>query len=242
MNSSANGAVMEQMQPSLQGSGPKHMNSKGGRSKKQHHDFLAAVSSSNGGKQQEYFMAQDSQAQLQERQEPYELQKQEGVQPETAAPGEAHTIDKLPLSSTGTDNNEATAAAAGGWPGSSIPVPPLPQALLPAVNSCSELSQGQLDVLGAWYCLYCPQPEAQQAVALARRYDEKASFEDNFVKVFGREQIGVMFYVMRRATSRISMAIEKIEVLPGSTNSKHGDTYQLRIVGRHSFFFPPAIR
>lgn len=61
-------------------------------------------------------------------------------------------------------------------------------------------------------------------------------------QVFGREQIGVMFYVMRRATSRISMAIEKIEVLPGSTNSKHGDTYQLRIVGRHSFFFPPAIR
>lgn len=77
------------------GSGPKHMNSKGGRSKKQHvgnalsskaeeatdqHDFLAAVSSSNGGTQQEYFMAQDSQAQLQERQEPYELQKQEGEQ------------------------------------------------------------------------------------------------------------------------------------------------------------------
>jgi hypothetical protein len=56
--------------------------------------------------------------------------------------------------------------------------------------------------------------------------------------VFGREQIGVMYYAMRRVTSGISMAIEKIEVLPG----QQADTYQLRIVGRHSFYFPPAIR
>lgn len=64
------------------------------------------------------------------------------------------------------------------------------------------------------------------------------------LQVFGREQIGVMFYLMRRATSGISMAIEKIEVLPGSSSSssKHGETYQLRIVGRHSFYFPPIIR
>jgi hypothetical protein len=58
------------------------------------------------------------------------------------------------------------------------------------------------------------------------------------LQVFGREQIGVMYYLMRRVTSGISMAIEKIEVLPG----QQGDTYQLRIVGRHSFYFPPAIR
>jgi hypothetical protein len=102
------------------------------------------------------------------------------TQPETisAAPAAAQ---KLPLSRTATDNIHAAAAAS--WPGSSIPVPPLPAALLPAVNSYSDLTQEQLDVLGAWYCLYCPQPEAQQAVALARRYDDKASFEDNFVKV-----------------------------------------------------------
>jgi hypothetical protein len=58
------------------------------------------------------------------------------------------------------------------------------------------------------------------------------------LQVFGREQIGVMYYLMRRVTSGISMAIEKIEVLPG----QQSDTYQLRIVGRHSFYFPPAIR
>jgi hypothetical protein len=28
--------------------------------------------------------------------------------------------------------------------------------------------------------------------------------------VFGREQIGVMFYLMRRVTSSISMALEKL--------------------------------
>jgi hypothetical protein len=62
--------------------------------------------------------------------------------------------------------------------------------------------------------------------------------------VFGREQIGVMYYLMRRVTSAISMAIEKIEVLPGSSSSssKQGDTYVLRIVGRHSFYLPPFIR
>jgi hypothetical protein len=47
-----------------------------------------------------------------------------------------------------------------------------------------------------------------------------------------------MYYLMRRVTSGISMALEKVEVLPG----QQGDTYQLRIVGRHSFYFPPAIR
>jgi hypothetical protein len=88
-------------------------------------------------------------------------------------------LPKLPLSRAGTDNINA----ADGWHGSSIPVPPLPAALLPAVNGCHKLTAEQLEVLGAWYCLYCPQPEAQQAVALARRYDDRASFEDNFVKV-----------------------------------------------------------
>lgn len=63
------------------------------------------------------------------------------------------------------------------------------------------------------------------------------------MQVFGREQIGVMYYAMRRATSGIAMEIEKIEVLPGSSSSsKHGDTYQLRIVGRHYFYLPPIIR
>ncbi|WIA38690.1 hypothetical protein OEZ86_001994 [Tetradesmus obliquus] len=223
-------------------------------------DLTAAVNSSSRFETQQQEGLQDQQGQAQQQLQPYELQMQEGAsvvpagkmtapdtfQPEgtaaAAAAAAAHAAPKLPLSRTGTDNMYATPAA-GGWPGSSIAVPPLPAALLPAVNSCSDLTQGQLDVLGAWYCLYCPQSEAQQAVALARRYDEKAGFEDNFVKVFGREQIGVMFYLMRRATSGIRMAIEKIEVMPGSSSSsKHGETYQLRIVGRHSFYFPPIIR
>lgn len=259
MSSSGNGVAVEQLQAPLQGTGPNRMHSNGVYSKKQlaEQDLTASINSnsSNVGVQQQEGL-QEQAGQAQQQQQPYELQMQEGAsaapagkltavdtfQPERTSAAAAYTAPKLPLSRTGTDNIYA-ASAAGGWPGSSIAVPPLPAALLPAVNSCSDLTQGQLDVLGAWYCLYCPQPEAQQAVALARRYDEKAGFEDNFVKVFGREQISVMFYLMRRATSGIRMAIEKIEVLPGSSSSsKHGETYQLRIVGRHSFYFPPIIR
>eukprot|EP00879_Flechtneria_rotunda_P010428 GHRR01010904.1.p1 GENE.GHRR01010904.1~~GHRR01010904.1.p1 ORF type:complete len:487 (+),score=180.10 GHRR01010904.1:830-2290(+) len=119
-----------------------------------------------------------------------------------------------------------------------LPVPSLPSDILPAVNTITELTPEHLSVLGAWYSLYRPQKEAQQAAALAKHYDERARFEDNFVQVIGRDQIGVMYYVMHRAVKGITMAIEKIEVLPGDRRG----TYQIRIIGKHAFHLPALIR
>lgn len=62
-------------------------------------------------------------------------------------------------------------------------VSPLDSSSLPSVGTSSALSQQQLEVLGAWYSLYCPDKEAQQVAALVKQYDEKANFEDNFVQV-----------------------------------------------------------
>lgn len=62
-------------------------------------------------------------------------------------------------------------------------VPVLPQRLLPVVGASSELTEQQLQVLGAWHSLYHPGSEAQQAAALTQQYDSAARFEDNFVQV-----------------------------------------------------------
>jgi hypothetical protein len=64
-----------------------------------------------------------------------------------------------------------------------IEVPALPQRLLPVVGVSSNLTEQQLQVLGAWHSLYHPESEAQQAAALKQQYDSAARFEDNFVQV-----------------------------------------------------------
>lgn len=67
------------------------------------------------------------------------------------------------------------------------------------------------------------------------------------VQVFGREQLGALMYGLQRATRRITLAIEKVEVLRQDDSSRAGSRsgsgmYQLRITGRHAFFLPALIR
>lgn len=62
-----------------------------------------------------------------------------------------------------------------------------------------------------------------------------------FLQAYGRDQIGVQFYGMRRCVKGISVALEKVEVLNSTAKSSSG-TYQLRIISRISFFLPSLIR
>lgn len=139
-----------------------------------------------------------------------------------------------------------------------ISLSPLSSTVLPAVGTSDQLSSDMLGVLGAWYAMYCPDREAQLQAAVMTHYDPKARFEDNFIEVFGREQIGVQFYGMRRLVKGINVTIEKVEVLrphqhntsspapngmlSALTHTSTSNTYQLRIVIRISFVLPSLVR
>ncbi|KAF8059174.1 mx [Scenedesmus sp. PABB004] len=139
---------------------------------------------------------------------------------------------------------------------------PLPRERLPDPGAAARgLGPDALALLGAWAALFEPCPEAQQVAALEASYDEAASFDDNFVAVWGRDQVDVQFYAKRRAVAGVAVEIEKAEVLPGGgggggggggplawlsprrgRGAGGGDTYVLRIISRITFRLPRLVR
>jgi hypothetical protein len=172
-----------------------------------------------------------------------------------AAAAKTAIIAKHPFS-----DSQPTTAAAADAAAAPVSIRPLSSTVLPTVGTSDAVSSEVMGVLGAWYAMYCPDKEAHLQAALMQHYDPKARFEDNFVQVFGREQIGVQFYGMRRLVKGIDLTIEKVEVLSGdeqtTTSGANGvagllstlaskpqtGTYQLRVICRIAFYLPASIR
>ena len=49
----------------------------------------------------------------------------------------------------------------------------------------ANIGAGPLEVLGAWYHLYCPQKKGDIDQAVQRHYTSSTTFEDNIIKVGG---------------------------------------------------------